>query len=80
MTTSGLKPVNFPPVHTHNNKKNKKTIPVTGPGGLLGGDTLSIPYFLDNHSTDGDLVADLTHKPRSTLQEHYITRFLLEDK
>jgi hypothetical protein len=52
---------------------SKKTIPVTGRGGLLGYEMLRIPHCLDNRLTDGSKVVSPTHWPHFTPQKHYFS-------
>jgi hypothetical protein len=44
----------------------KKSIPVTGRGGLQVCETLRIPHYLDIRLIDGGKVVSPTHRPRST--------------
>jgi hypothetical protein len=54
-------------------KKNKKTIPVTGLGGLYVCQMLRIPHCLDRQLTDGAKFVSPTHRPHFTPQKHYFS-------
>jgi hypothetical protein len=64
----------FPVVYIYVQKiipaKKKRAIHVTGRGGLKGCEMLRIPHCTDNRLIDGSETVRITHRPRSTPQEH----------
>jgi hypothetical protein len=49
----------------------KKSIPVTGRGGLSGCEMLRIPHCLDSRLTDCGKAVSSTHQPHFTPQKHF---------
>jgi hypothetical protein len=60
------------------NPLKRKTIPVTGRGGLWGSETSRLPHFRINWLTDDGKIVGISRRPPSTAKEDSWYSFLLE--